>query len=124
KLAKRSPGATIASLRESGIPAEAVRAYLDELGLPKHDVHYDLPRIRRLSTEAIERMSDEELAARAGVPVSAAPVMRGARDLAEARELAELVLRSPEAPPGKAAPETLERFRELAQDGLDAKGIV
>src|SRR5881396_1843435 len=39
KLSKRSPGATVASLREQGIPATAVRAYLDELGLPKHDVH-------------------------------------------------------------------------------------
>ena len=124
KLAKRSPGATIASLRESGIPAEAVRAYLDELGLPKHDVHYDLPRIRRLSTEAIERMSDEELAERAGAPSAAAPVMRGARDLAEARVFAELVLHPPEAVRLPAAHETLARFRELAEDGLDAKGIV
>ena len=30
KLAKREPGATVASLREAGIPAEAVRAYLEE----------------------------------------------------------------------------------------------
>src|ERR671932_2854602 len=64
KLAKRAPGATVGSLREAGIPAEAVRRYLEELGLPRHDVHYDVPRIRRLSIEAIERMGDEELAAR------------------------------------------------------------
>src|SRR5438477_6454599 len=38
KLAKRAPGATVASLREAGIPAEAARAYLDELGVPRHDV--------------------------------------------------------------------------------------
>src|SRR5918912_2536752 len=38
KLAKRAPGATVGSLREVGVPAEAVRAYLDELGIPKHDV--------------------------------------------------------------------------------------
>src|SRR5919205_2537250 len=85
KLAKREPGATVASLREAGIPAEAVRAYLEELGLPRHDVHYDLPRIRRLSLQAIEAMSDEELAGRVGAPVAAAVVRRGARDLAEAR---------------------------------------
>ena len=54
KLSKRAEGATVASLRDAGIPAEAVRAYLEELGLPKHDVHLDLPRIRRLAIEAIE----------------------------------------------------------------------
>src|SRR5438045_6429048 len=48
KLSKRKPCATVASLRDEGIPAAAVRRYLEELGLPKHDVHYDLPRIRHL----------------------------------------------------------------------------
>ena len=43
KLSKRAEGATVASLREEGIPAEAVRAYLEELGLPRHDVRLDLP---------------------------------------------------------------------------------
>jgi glutamyl-tRNA synthetase len=123
KLAKRQLGANVASLREAGIPAEAARAYLEELGLPRHDVHYDLPRIRRLSVQALEAMSDEELAARVGVPLSAAPVMRGARDLVEARAFADLVLAPPE-PSAVAAPETLLRFRELAEDGLDPKGIV
>jgi glutamyl-tRNA synthetase len=111
KLAKRAPGATVASLREAGIPAQAVRRYLEELGIPKHDVHYDLPRIRRLAVEAIAELSDEELAAAVGVPKSAVPVMRGARDLVEAREFAEQVL----TPPGPVneSPETLKRFREL-----------
>src|SRR5438093_13652993 len=45
KLSKRSFGGSIASLREAGIPAEAVRAYLEELGLPKHDVRLDPARI-------------------------------------------------------------------------------
>src|SRR5213079_3326658 len=81
KLAKRAEGATVASLREAGIPAEAVRRYLDELGLPKHDIHYDLPRIRRLAIEAIGAMPDEELAARAGAPAELVPALRGARDL-------------------------------------------
>src|SRR5919199_1840814 len=53
KLAKRAPGATVAALREEGIPAQAVRRYLEELGLPRHDVHFDLPRIRRLAVDAI-----------------------------------------------------------------------
>src|SRR6266545_2029744 len=69
KLAKRAPGATVASLREAGIPGEAVRRYLEELGLPQHDVHYDLSRVRRLAIEAIEAMSDDELAAAANAPV-------------------------------------------------------
>src|SRR6185437_16650825 len=92
KLAKRAPGATVASLRETGIPAEAARAYLDELDLPRHDVHLDLARIRRLSIEALAALSDEELAARVGVPLSVVPAMRGARDLREAREYAEQIL--------------------------------
>src|SRR5207245_1287791 len=66
KLAKRAPGATVASLREAGIPAEAVRGYLEELGIPRHDVRFDLTRIRRLAVEAIAELPDEELAARVG----------------------------------------------------------
>src|SRR5436853_6304708 len=57
KLSKRAEGATVAQLREAGIPAEAVRAYLEELGVPRHDVHYDLPRIRRLAIDAIGALS-------------------------------------------------------------------
>jgi glutamyl-tRNA synthetase len=113
KLSKRAEGATVASLRELGIPAEAVRRYLDELALPRHDVHYDLPRIRRLSVEAIEALSDDELARRAAILPAAVPVARGARDLNEAREYARQVLESP-PPEATTAPETLERFRELA----------
>jgi glutamyl/glutaminyl-tRNA synthetase len=122
KLAKRAPGATVASLRESGIPAEAARAYLDELGLPRHDVHLDLARIRRLSIEALGALDDEELAARVGVPVSVAPVLRGARDLAEARAYAALVLEPAEA--RVDSPETLARLRELVEAGLEPKAIV
>src|SRR5436190_10518503 len=77
KLSKRHGASSLADLREAGVPAEAVRAYLDELGLPRHDVHLDLPRLRRLSIEALARLSDEELAARVGAPVSVAPVPRG-----------------------------------------------
>jgi hypothetical protein len=113
KLAKREPGATVESLRESGIPAEAVRAYLEELGVPKHDVHYDLPRIRRLAIDAIGALGDEELAARVGAPVELAPALRGARDLNEARDYATAILGP--APVEVDAPETLERFRELVE---------
>jgi glutamyl-tRNA synthetase len=128
KLAKRAEGATVASLRQAGVPAEAVRAYLEELGLPRHDVRLDLPRIHRLAIEALGRLSDEELAARVGVPVTVVPVLRGARDLVEARAYAEAVLK---AQPVKVdAPETIARFRELREkangslDYDDAKSLV
>jgi glutamyl/glutaminyl-tRNA synthetase len=122
KLAKRAPGGSVASLREDGIPAEAVRAYLEELGLPRHDVNLDLARLRRLSIEALAALSDEELAARVGVPVSVAPVLRGARDLAEAKAYAELVLEPAEA--DVDSPETLARFRELVEAGLEPRAVV
>ena len=92
KLSKRAEGATVASLRDAGYPAEAVRAYLEELDLPKHDVHLDLDRIRSLSTDVLAELSDEDLAARAGVPLEAAALLRGAHDLVEARSLAASVL--------------------------------
>jgi glutamyl-tRNA synthetase len=124
KLSKRAGGASVESLRGAGIPAEAVRAYLDELGVPKHDVRYDLARIRRLAVEAIELMSDAELAARVGVPEEAVPVMRGARDLAEARAYADAVLVPPTETValGDRAAETLERFRELRERANGALG--
>jgi glutamyl-tRNA synthetase len=123
KLSKRAEGATVASLREAGIPPEAVRAYLDELGVPAHDVHYDLTRIRRLATDAIGAMTDADLAGRLGVPERLAPALRGARDLNEAREYADVILTPPE--PVSLAPETLQRFRELvAMNGIDPKTIV
>ena len=122
KLAKRAPGGSVVSLRDEGIPAEAVRAYLEELGLPRHDVHLDLTRVRRLSTQTLAALSDEELAARVGVPVSVAPVLRGARDLAEARAYAELVLQP--TPAEVDSPETFARARELVEAGLDPKAIV
>jgi glutamyl-tRNA synthetase len=126
KLAKRAEGATVASLRDAGIPPEAVRRYLDELGLPKHDVHYDLPRIRRLAIEAIGALSDRELAERVGTPLELVPALRGARDLNEAREYAASILEEPERVTIES-PETLERFRELLERGngsADPKELV
>ena len=121
KLSKRAAGATVESLRELGIPAEAVRRYLEELEIPKHDVHYDLARIRRLAIEAIEAMPDEDLAERAGIPLAAVPAARGARDLAEAGDYARQVIEAP-APQPTRSPETLERFRELA--GEEPRAVV
>jgi glutamyl-tRNA synthetase len=130
KLSKRAAGATVASLREAGLPGEAVRAYLEELDLPRHDVRFDLPRIRRLAIEAIAAMSDEDLAGRVGAPPELTPALRGARDLNEAREAAQAIL-SPEATQvPEAAQPTLERFRELRErvgerlDEGEARAIV
>ena len=85
--------------------------------MPRHDVHYDLPRIRRYAVEALAALSDQELAARAGVPVSAVPLLRGAHDLVEARAIADAVLNLPsdKVSLGEEARPTLERFRELRE---------
>jgi hypothetical protein len=114
KLSKRAQGTTIASLRESGYPAEAIRAYLEELGLPRHDVQFDLARIESLSTDLLARLDDAELAARVGVPVEAAPLLRAAHDLREARAFAAAVLDPPAVAP-TVSPETLARFAELRE---------
>jgi glutamyl-tRNA synthetase len=129
KLSKRAAGATVASLRELGFPAESVRAYLEELGLPRHDVHYDLQRLRRLAVDAVGALPDEALAERVEAPLELVPAMRGARDLAEARAIADSILAAP-SPRATESPETLARFRELRErggadlDGVGAKEIL
>jgi hypothetical protein len=122
KLSKRHGAVSVGELRERGIPPEALRRYLEELGLPRGDVHLDETRIRRLAVEALGALPDDELAARAGVDPSLAAVLRGAHDLVEARELARQVTERP--PPSNASPETLARFRELraAAPTLDEAG--
>ena len=130
KLSKRHGLATLADLREAGIPAQAVRAYLEELGLPRHDVNFDIARIRRLSTDAIAAMTDEQLAGAVGVSEALVPALRGSRDLVEAREVARAIAApEPVSLPNEAAA-TLQRFSELregANGGLDvdaAKSIL
>jgi len=124
KLSKRAGAPTLASYRDAGVPAEAMRAYLEELGEPAHDVHLDEPRLRRLAIDAIESLSDEELAARAGAPPQLARALRGARDLVEARAMAAAILEpQPVSLPEEARP-TLERFAALRASGLDGKDIV
>jgi glutamyl-tRNA synthetase len=112
KLSKRAEGATVASLREAGYPGEAVRAYLEELDLPRHDVHLDLERVRSLSVDVLSQFTDEELAGRLAVPVEAVPLTRGAHDLNEAAALVRGVLDPPDANSSQS-PETLARFVEL-----------
>jgi glutamyl-tRNA synthetase len=124
KLSKREGATTLAEYRETGVPAEALRTYLEELGEPAHDVHLDEARIRRLAVDAIGALSDEELAARAGAPPQLARALRGARNLVEARAMATAILEpQPVTLPEEARP-TLERFVELTAQGLDGDEIV
>jgi tRNA synthetases class I (E and Q), catalytic domain len=113
KLSKRHGHSSVAELRDEGFPAASVRAYLEELDLPEHDVRLDLARLRRLAVDAIAAMSDEELAAAAGAPVEAVPALRGARSLVEARAYARLVVDPQPAALGEDARPTLDRFAEL-----------
>ena len=132
KLSKRHGHAlaSLAELRVEGIPGPAVRAYLDELGLPRHDVKLDPGRLRRLAIDAIGAMPDQELAEAAGAPVELVPVLRGARTLVEAREIARQVTDPAAVPLGESARPTAERFAELraaAPERLDtdaAKSII
>ena len=122
KLSKRDEVSSLADLRAAGIPAGAVRRYLEELGLPRHDVQLDLPRLGRLAIDEIGALSDDELAAEAGAPVELAPALRGSRDLNEARDAARAILEPKSANLPEDARPTLERFRELrerANGGLD-----
>jgi glutamyl/glutaminyl-tRNA synthetase len=119
KLSKRHGHSSISELREEGFPATAVRAYLDELDLPEHDVHLDLTRLRRLAVDAIAAMPDEELAEAAEAPIAVVPALRGARSLVEAREYARLVVEPQPAALGADARPTLERFTELRGSAPD-----
>ena len=113
KLSKRHGHSSIAELREEGFPAASVRAYLDELDLPEHDVHLDLARLGRLAVDAIAAMPDDELAAAADAPLEAVPALRGARSLVEAREYARLVVAPASTELDDDAQPTLVRFVEL-----------
>jgi glutamyl-tRNA synthetase len=129
KLSKRHGGVSVADLREAGIPAAALRAYLEELGLPAHNVRYDPSRIGRLAIDAIAAMPDEELAEAADAPPRYAPALRGARTLVEARAIGRQIAGpEPVSLPREATP-TLERFVELRAgagelDEAGARGIV
>ena len=130
KLSKRVEHASVADLRDEGIPAAAVRAYLEELGLPRHDVRYDAGRLNRLAIDAIAGMPDADLAAAAGAPVELARALRGARTLVEAREISRQILEPAPVALGPEGEPTMERFAELrlplpetlAED--DARAIV
>jgi hypothetical protein len=125
KLSKRHGHASVADLRNEGIPAAAVRRYLEELGLPAHDVRLDPARLGRLAVDAIAAMPDEELAAAARAPLDVVRALRGARTLVEAREMAQTIVSPPSIALPPDAERTLARFAELrggAPDPLDEAG--
>jgi glutamyl-tRNA synthetase len=130
KLSKRHGHSSVDELREEGFPAAAVRAYLDELALPAHDVQLDLARLRRLAVDAIAALPDEELASAADAPSEVVPALRGARTLVEARAYARLVVEPEAVVLDDDARPTLERFVELRAplpDSLsvdDARAVV
>ncbi len=130
KLSKRADHSSVADLRDEGIPAAALRAYLDELGLPRHDVNLDVSRVQRLAIDAIADMPDADLAAAADAPVEVARALRGARTLVEAREIAQQIIEPDPVTLGAEAVPTLERFAELRGpaaeplDELEARAIV
>ena len=76
KLSKRHGAVAVVDLREEGIPPSALRAYLEELDLPAHDVRFDRARVGRLAIDAIAAMSDDQLATEAGAPVAYARAAR------------------------------------------------
>jgi hypothetical protein len=94
------------------------RLAAERLRADGHDV------IAAADDPVLAALPDDELAARVGVPVDVAPALRGARDLVEARELAQIVLEPAAAAVPEHARPTLEHFRELrrAADGLDEPG--
>ena len=91
-----------------------MRAYLDELGLPRHDVHSTCRASAGSPIEAIAALPDEELAARRRGSAELMPAVRGAHDLNEAREFASTILTPAGLAAGRGA-RTLERFRELRE---------
>ena len=125
KLSKRHGGVSVSDFREYGIPSTALRAYLDELGAPSHDVSLDRGRIGRLAIDAITAMPDDELASAADAPPELARALRGARTLVEAREMARGILAPDDVELPVEARPTLERFVELrvaALERLDETG--
>ena len=128
KLSKRAEGTTIASLRDAGYPAEAVRAYFEELGLPQaRRPPRSRPHPLTVGRRARRRSTTRRWPSGPALPVEAAPLLRGAHDLVEARALARAVLDPPSngpvtkpgdagalrgaavPPPGGARPRTRRR---------------
>src|SRR5207249_22293 len=125
-LGSRFEGITL--LREDGSATYQLASVVDDIDFAithvvrGNDHRPNEPLHQRLHA-ALGALADEELAARAGVPVSAVPLVRGAHDLVEARAIADAVLNPPsdKVSLGEKGRSTLERFRELRER---ANGVV
>jgi len=122
KLSKRHGASSLADLRDAGIPAEAVRAYLEELGLRSMTCistcpvcvacrRRRLPRCRTRSLRSASVLRCRSLRCCAVRAIS--------RRRASMRRTCSSRSRVP-----VDAPETLARFRELVEGGLDGNVIV
>ena len=108
---RRSPTCATAASRR-----RPCARYLEELGLPRHDVHLDLARLRRLSTDAIGALLRRGArGARRRARLGRAGAARRPRPARGARVRAS-TCSSPSRSPVDA-PETLARFRELVEGG-------
>ena len=127
KLSKRADGATSRRCaRRASRPRPCAR-YLEELGLPRHDVQLDLRAVRRL----VDRGARGAVGRGARGAASACrsrscPVLRGARDLVEAREYAALDPRAARPRWTVDAPETLDALPRARRgaESTRAKSIV
>ena len=121
KLSKRHGATSVSELRAEGVPPEAARAYLKELGLPKHDVCLDRGRIERLSVDALASFSVKDFASRIGVGIRVVPALRGARNLREAQLFAAQITTFPELSTPRVQGEkertTIQRLVDLRERG-------
>ena len=131
KLSKRAEHASVADLRDEGIPAAAVRAYLDELGLPAAR-RPPRPRPHPAARDRRDRGDARRRPGRGGRrAASSSPARCAARARSSRRGRSPGRSSSP-APValGEEARPTLERFVELRGAGAerldeaDARAIV
>ena len=115
KLSKREGHSSVAELREDGIPAAALRAYLDELGMPAHDVQ-PRPAADRAAGGRGDRGRCPTTSSRAavGARVDVVPALRGARTLRRGARVraARPLTRAGDRCRPRPGP-TIERFVEL-----------
>ena len=100
-----------------------MRAYLEELGLPRHDVHLDLARLEA-ALDRRARRADATRSSRRGSACRSRSRRCCAARATCARRASTQSTCSSRSRSQVDAPETLSRFRELVEGGLDARSVV